>query len=389
MNFNKLKTLIKFTSYGKNLKSIKRLDKRGLLYHMDYTADYYKLLPTMQKMIKTGCSTFIHKNLEGEPIMGRNFDLRHYWKDPKTSKTIITGLAVVVNAANKKAKYKSIGIADAVYMDPTHPTYYEGCLDDGKTDITRALALPFLCMDGINEKGLAVAVMHLSTENRWDEIEYKDYKQLTDDEKERMLVLNKPGEVPDPNNARTRTGALAMNTVDKKAWKVYKNFGCHQTRQGKESVVHTVLMRMMLDNCATVDEAIKLADSYNMISTPDADNHILVGDASGKSVMLEWINNELVITEVDHGTNFYSGKADHYGYGFERDDVMTNAKNTHPNGMSEEFAMETMKKASQNFEEDRDYGYTQWSAVYNMIKGTVDVCVHMDYEQVYKFSINK
>ena len=389
MNYmNILRALIKVTAFGKSIKTIKREDQKGLLYHMDYYANYYRLLPLMEKMIKTGCSTFVHKNELGEPIMGRNFDLRHFWTNPETGKTEMTGLAVVVNIKSKCAKYKSVGIADAVYMDLTHPTFFAGCLDDGKTDLIRTIALPFLCMDGVNEKGLAVSVMHLSTENRWDEIEYRPYDELSDDEKSRMLVLDKPGEVPDPKNARTKTGALAMNSYDKKAWKVYKNFGTHQRKPNCKNVLHTVLMRMMLDSCADVKEAIALADSINLISTPDADNHILVADVKGNSAMLEWINNELVVTYVDHGTNFYSGREDHYGYGFERDDIMTSAQKKYSDGMKEEEAMETLRKASQNFEEDRDYGFTQWSAVYNLPKGTLKLAVHMDYEHIYKYSIN-
>ena len=103
--------------------------------------------------------------------------------------------------------------------------------------------------------------------------------------------------------------------------------------------------------------------------------------------MLEWIHNELKVTEIDHATNFSTGREDHYGYGFERDDVMTAAKRKYNRGMPESIAMHTMAVASQNCEEDSDFGFTQWSAVYNLPKGTVDVCVHMDYEHVYRYHI--
>lgn len=66
---------------------------------------------------------------------------------------------------------------------------------------------------------------------------------------------------------------------------------------------------------------------------------------------------------------------------------MTSAQKKYSDGMKEE-AMKTLRKASQNFEEDRDYGFTQWSAVYNLPKGTLKLAVHMDYEHIYKYSIN-
>lgn len=374
--------------FAQSMKSICREDERGLLYHMDYTADYYKLLPALNMVVNAGCSTFVTKNMKGEAIMGRNFDLRHFRDNVETTAADMTGLMVAVHTANPKAKYKSVAIADAFWLDSKGGTFYEGVLDDGKKDISMALMLPFICMDGVNEKGLAVSIMHLPTENRWDETEYVEYDSLSFFEKRSAMLLTEPGQTPDKLFYKAKTGSYAINSADKKAWKAYKNFAVWQQEKGKKTVLHTILMRMMLDGCETVDEAINLAKTVNVKSPArDNDYHVLVADARGRSVILEWINNELVWTETSHATNFHLCREDRYGYGYERDAIQAAAMAKYANGMPETTAMRTLAVAAQDCRDESDVGFTQWSAVYNLEQHTVKLCVHMDYDKTYEYRV--
>jgi len=63
---------------------------------------------------------------------------------------------------------------------------------------------------------------------------------------------------------------------------------------GKESLFIGYIVRMLLDNSKTVDEAVKLVENYLPFDiTPTEINcHFLVSDASGKSVILEFQDNE-------------------------------------------------------------------------------------------------
>ena len=387
MSTKLLNKLVNLSTFGKDIKTIKRCDEEGLLYKMDYSSNYYLLLFLIQKVIKAGCSVFFYKDENNNPMMGRNFDLRHFYKDKKTNETSITGLAVVVKINCKKAKYKSIGIADGVYMHPGHQTYHKGCLDDGKTDLIRTLALPFLFMDGVNEKGLAISIMHLSTDNIFQEVSYDDYQQLDMQDKTKIIFLNNKGQQPDNSDALIKNGTIVINPIDKKAWRLQKSKSTCQRDKHKKSINHTVLMRFILDNCASVKEAIALAENYNIVSLPDADYHLLVGDANGDSAMLEWINNKLVVTQINHGANFYAGRQDHYGYGQQRDQALVKAMKKYPKGMSKEETMKTLEEVRQNCFEDRDIGFTQWSAVYDLKNACFDVCLHMNYDKVYHFSL--
>ena len=80
---------------------------------------------------------------EGKPIYGRNFDYK------------MDMTAVLVRTAPRNG-YRSIGMADAGWIG-----YGLGSLDDGKTDVSAAVGMPYLIMDGLNEKGLAVSVLKL------------------------------------------------------------------------------------------------------------------------------------------------------------------------------------------------------------------------------------
>lgn len=381
-----LKDILAFLSLSSNMKTIRREDTRGLLYQMQYKGDYYKLLPLLNGIFKAGCTVFAHPAENGDMLLGRNFDLRHYIKD-ENGRDTITGLITVLKTENKKARYKSIGICDAIYLDPSCRVFREGAFDKKDFQNIRALMLPFLTMDGINEEGLAVSVLHLSTDNSFEEIPYLEAGEFSEEEQKNLVILTAAGEVPDKMNGRLNARNIILNTTDKKAWKVIKARATYQTDPSKESVIHTVLMRRMLDYCQNTDEAVQLAHSVNMISTPDSDNHIVVTDRFHKSVMLEWIDNQLTVRPCFHASNFYNNREDHYGYGYNRDDALKKAIDTHPNGISEEDAMKALEEASQNCLKHKDHGFTQWSAVYNLNQKTLALAVHSDYEKVYRYKL--
>lgn len=370
------------------LDSIKKEDEQGLIYSIDYNQDYYLLQEYANKLTDPGCSTFVSRNLAKEAIMGRNYDYKHFKHNAKAPDSEVTGLCVVVRGNNPKAKYRSIGLADGFFMDNAHGSLFEGTLDDGTTDISPAALLPFLCMDGVNEKGLSVAIMALSVECDWQEVPYRAFEELTEDEKEAAIVFKEAGQVPG-QDPRLKRNAYAINEADRKTWVAKRRFGVHQQEPGKKTVFHTLLMRMMLDYCASTDESIALAQSVNMI-TPiaGADFHILITDRSGKTVVLEWIDNKLVVLDENCSTNYYLGREDHYGLGFERKDIIQAAVNKYAyNGMPEEMAMHALALCSQDCRNGSDRGFTQWSAIYNLEQLTLKLWLRMDYSKAFTYSL--
>ena len=143
-----------------SLETIKRVDDAGIFYKM--TCDYDYDNPLFQTLLgkfgqyDAGCSAFTTWNETGDCFLtARNYDYRH--TDPNGA---YTGLNVALHCA-PEGKYKSIGIADACWLSLAGGAYYAGVLDDGTTDTSLAVLLPYLCVDGLNEKGVSVSILKL------------------------------------------------------------------------------------------------------------------------------------------------------------------------------------------------------------------------------------
>lgn len=78
--------------------------------------------------------------------------------------------------------------------------------------------------------------------------------------------------------------------------------GIYMTYQGGEETVatnqntdkpdftSTTLLRLILDYADNVDEAVEIASSYDLHDSAKTSYHYMVADASGKSVILEWVS---------------------------------------------------------------------------------------------------
>ena len=236
------------------VSSVRRLNDEGTLYYMDCTEKYDRTLfkavfKLMGKIKYTGCSAFIAENPTGGYSVGRNYDLPH--KDKNGN---ITGLNLVVHVPARDGHYASLACADACWFTYLKLNYVAGALDDGSTNLSPLVLMPYFCMDGINEKGVTATILALHT---------------------------KEGETP-----------------------------ADQKIKGKKSIVITVLLREILDNCKSVDEAIALSQRYNMKALLGLDYHLFVTDASGRSAVIDWRFNELHANFTDACTNFYVGYSD-------------------------------------------------------------------------------
>lgn len=371
----------------KSVKSLHKLDDRGLLYEMDYYADYRLFMKLISRLVtSSGCSTFTAKTPDGDRVMYRNYDFPHYRNADDSDVKNISGLNILLRVKSRNAKYKSIGMVDGYWMDSKHGSFCENAFEDGKSDISMLALLPFLCMDGMNEVGLTVSIMFLPCALRWDEAEYIEPDTLEGKAKEQAKILTVPGALPDMSDLLVKHGTYCINTADKKAWTAYRYFSTCQKEPGKKTVFHPVLMRLMLDSCATVDEAIALSKTVNIKSPmPDSDFHIMVADASGKTVVLEWVDNKLVVVETDHATNFYL--SDPNEKGGDRYVIMEEAIKNNPQGITELEGKDILQEISQDIRIGKRLSMTQWSAIYNMKQKTVKLWAFQNYDKCYEYRL--
>ncbi len=257
-----------------------------------------------------------------------------------------------------EGKYESIALADAVYCAPDDPLYRAGGPDREGFDASFLNILPYECMDGINEKGLFVSIMKLDI---------------------------KEGEQP-----------------------------------GRFGVASSMLLRYMLDDCATVEEAIAKVDTA--IVTPEdwQGCHVFVSDALDRYAVIESRNSIVTVVECDVVTNFYLASDDlrdyyrsgtlredaiqmvdengeqlyHFGYGHGYHRFVTIASQLNrfrKDGrtmMPESSALVILQSAVQNpYTESTGTSMTQYSAIYNNTRKTVTVWPFQHFGTAYRFDV--
>ena len=308
----------------------------GKLYTMDYTADYQLdalleanltdvegMVRFLQKTllaggtasvgaVDAGCSAFTAQSEEGKFLYGRNFDYK------------MDMTAVLIRTAPENG-YRSIGLANVGWIG-----YTAGTLNDGTTDLSMAAFFPYLLMDGMNEKGLAMSVLKLRG---------------------------------DPTLQDT----------------------------GKNKISTTVALRLVLDRAATGDEALALLDEYDMQSSmPEANFHFLLADASGKAVVLEYLpNGQRMVYDQNYVTNFYLTENVPYApvRGKDRYDLIEQTLIFKKGVMSEAEVMALLAVIGQP-ETEEATSMTQWSVVYNLTDLTGRVAVVREYDNVFRFSLD-
>lgn len=368
------------------VESIRRVDEEGYLYHMKAEYDYYDLPEAFTQVIDAGCSTFVTKNLKGEILFCRNYDFSHYLNNDKSNPR--TGINVIIEGNNPKAKYRSIGVSDAYWLDFRNGIYAKGTADDGKSDLSAFVLCPMISMDGMNEEGLAISILALCVEAKWMEIDYESWEEKLDKNKEN-LFLEKEGEVPDPYWLSSSVGSIAVNKADRKAWIAQKEWiGTDQP--GKKNVLHPVLMRLVLDNCASVEEAVSFMSGFNVrAAMPGNDYHIMVADRYGNSKLIEWWDNDMKVIDINHATNHYVSKEDpFFRQGCGRDECLrAGLFRTRKAGMREDFAENLLRLVVQDPENRTDRGKTQYSCIYNLNQKTLKIFSFGDMNRSWDYAL--
>ena len=368
------------------VESLRRLDDVGMLYEMDVSWDYYQVPKELLPVLGAGCSTFFVPNMSGEPVMYRNYDYRHYPRNDRSKD--ITNVAVVVHAHNPKAKYRSVGVSDAFWLDRSEGRMITGSLEDGVTDISALALSPYLCMDALNEAGLAVSIMALSVRADWNEIDYEEGLRRAQEPYKLHFTLETPGETPSPTAKGSSIGSVALNHADKKAWLCSKVCPA-QNVPGRPNTSHTLLMRMMIDRCATVDEALALAGSFNVCcALPGSDFHVMVCDRSGRSVVLEWVGDELKVVEAACCTNYRLSYEDGFRGDDRRCECLKAGLERFPRAMPEDLGELLLRFVAQVPGQSADRSKTLFSSVYNTVKGTLRLFLFGDFSRSWSFGID-
>ena len=153
----------------------------------------------------------------------------------------------------------------------------------------------------------------------------------------------------------------------------------------KVTLFDMTLPRLLLSKARSVEEAIHYTQRYNLFYDV-APLHFMVADASGHSAVIEFVAGKMVVTKIQNKyqvvANFtLYGNPTKTGFGKERYDNMQNTLEEQGGIISEEDALELLKR-------NVIPGDEQWSAVYNLTKKTLSVTFSGEYEHVHHFKIN-
>lgn len=282
-----------------------------------------------------GCTTFDAFTPDGDHIMGRNFDFKAancfvMWTHPYNH-------------------YASVSVVDGNFL-----TYGNKRHKFTGKNSAQLLLAPYCCVDGINKKGLSIAVL---------QIKAKATKQV------------------DPS---------------------------------KLNICTTAMVRAVLDTCADVDEAVDLFKKYNMHDSLACCYHYQISDASGRTVVVEYIDNVLHIFEKNsekygiensvyegdglersYVSNFTitkeigSFKVEQHGY--DRIDAVKNTLKENGEKLTEMEAMDLLSYVRLDYDHPKYPWRVEalWSAVYNLSKHTLKIAAGTDYTKVYTFDVNE
>jgi hypothetical protein len=328
--------LVLFRNELRSLMSLEKVDKYGM-YQMTYYGDYgfdeflevgarndadietfvtkrlLKGLPINLGVTGDGCTAFVVRNESGDILFGRNFDFLY-----------APSLQLYTAPNNGYASVSTVNLAFAGYSGDNLP-------DGSFFDTFLTLAAPFLPFDGMNEKGLAIA----------------------------LLAVPK-AEVPyNPDK-------ITLNT--------------------------TTAIRLVLDKAATVEEAIELLKQYNIYFSGGIECHYLIADASGHSVIVEYVNQELCVveseTEYQIASNFIAYNGLNIGEGFtefERYDRVQNAIEEN-NGILEVSGAIQLLADVGVF--DGDIDKLQWSVLYNLTTGKGGIFANRKTNNIIEFNLD-
>lgn len=157
----------------------------------------------------------------------------------------------------------------------------------------------------------------------------------------------------------------------------------------KSDLTTTTAVRLLLDRPANVDEALALLAQYDLHTSAGMMVHFALADAAGRSVVVEYINNEMSVVETPIATNFYLTPGEKYGIGTEeshrRYEILTETLRA---PMSMDEVRDTMDSVSKhNF--DSVFASTEWSIVFDQSGGEARYYHRENYEKAYSFRVGQ
>ncbi len=148
----------------------------------------------------------------------------------------------------------------------------------------------------------------------------------------------------------------------------------------KADLTTTTAIRLLLDHASNVNDAIELLKRYDMNSSIGTAHHLAIADATGRSAVVEYVNGEMIVTETGIVTNHYLGDSAKKGVGSAESHIRYNTLNAWAGDAYEDGVGKRLEAVSQKI--DNGEG-TIWSIVYCLKEGRADFFFRRNYDRGY------
>ena len=161
-----------------------------------------------------------------------------------------------------------------------------------------------------------------------------------------------------------------------------------QQETAKKDITTTTAVRLLLDQAADVDEALELLKEYDLHASMGMMVHFALADAKGNTVAVEYVDNEMVVTDTPVVTNFYLAEGKKHGSGTEqshtRYEILTELLKE-----KQTMDMQGVRDALDSVSKDNfgEFESTEWSIVFHQGNGEVHYYHRENYEKPYKFKV--
>jgi len=204
----------------------------------------------------------------------------------------------------------------------------------------------------------------------------EDSKNLTDlSVAERTALLSAPFMPFDGMNEYGLTVGMAALPGE------YKGHASYDP--SKPTIGSIGIIRQVLDHARDVDEAVELFEQYNIDFRGGPLIHYLIADPGGKAVLVEFYRGEMVVLPNEApwhlATNHFRCTAEGDG-GCPRYRMISERLTATNGQLDSQSAMQLLSEVKQDM--------TQWSSVYDMTSGDINVAIAGEYENVFSFHLD-
>lgn len=159
----------------------------------------------------------------------------------------------------------------------------------------------------------------------------------------------------------------------------------HQST-GKIPITTVAAIRLMLDHAANVDEALALLQSYDIHSSMDVAHHFALCDATGKAVVVEFINQQMLVTPSVACTNHRLASVPAAVDTQAILPAIANAQNRYQTLI--DIHNQTTISLESALQQVSFPGWTRWSIIFNPQQKTATYYFNADFTQSYTISLS-